>query len=106
RAGRKDREGVVRIPGFYDDVEPPPDEERAGWRSLPVDEDDLRAMMGVTALAGEEGYSAHERRGARPTLDVHGVMGGFTGPGLKTVIPARATANVCMRLVPRQDTEE
>jgi acetylornithine deacetylase/succinyl-diaminopimelate desuccinylase-like protein len=104
-AGLKDRDGVVRIPGFYDDIEPPTEAERASWAALPVADDALRTMMGVTALAGEPGYSSHERRGARPTLDVHGIVGGFTGPGQKTVIPARATAKVSMRLVPRQDPE-
>jgi acetylornithine deacetylase/succinyl-diaminopimelate desuccinylase-like protein len=102
-AGLKDREGVVRIPGFYDDVEPPTDQERADWRTLPITDDQLRAAMGVPELAGESGYSAQERRGARPTLDVHGIMGGFIGAGQKTVIPARATAKVSLRLVPRQD---
>jgi acetylornithine deacetylase/succinyl-diaminopimelate desuccinylase-like protein len=61
--------------------------------------------MGVTELAGEDAFSPLERRWGRPTLDVHGVMGGFTGPGSKTVIPARATAKVSMRLVPWQDPE-
>jgi acetylornithine deacetylase/succinyl-diaminopimelate desuccinylase-like protein len=102
-AGLKDREGVVQIPGFYDDVEAPTDEELRGWRALPVTEEQHRAAMGVTELAGESGYSPLERRWARPTLDVHGVIGGFTGAGSKTVIPARARAKVSMRLVPRQD---
>jgi len=102
-AGLKDRDGVVRIPGFYDDVEPPNDEELRGWQALPVTDEQHREAMGVTELAGEPGYSPLERRWARPTLDVHGVIGGFTGAGSKTVIPARAKAKVSMRLVPRQD---
>src|SRR5262245_21209817 len=102
-AGLKDREGVVRIPGFYDAVEAPTEQELADWRTLPGGDDGLRAAMGVDTLPGEPGYSTQERRWARPTLDVHGVMGGFTGPGQKTVIPARATAKVSTRLVPRQD---
>jgi acetylornithine deacetylase/succinyl-diaminopimelate desuccinylase-like protein len=102
-AGLKDREGVVRIPGFYDDVEPPSDEELRDWQSLPITAEDQRRAMGVTELAGEPGYSILERKWTRPTLDVHGVIGGFTGAGQKTVIPARATAKVSMRLVPRQD---
>ncbi len=105
-AGLKDREGVVQIPGFYDDVEPPAEAELADWRALPVSDDELRTALGVRALEGESGYSSLERRWARPTLDVHGVIGGFTGPGQKTVIPARATAKVSMRLVPRQDPEK
>jgi acetylornithine deacetylase/succinyl-diaminopimelate desuccinylase-like protein len=102
-AGLKDREGVVRVPGFYDDVVPPKDEELRDWGRLPVTDEDLLAAVGSTALAGEPGHSWLERRWARPTLDVHGVVGGFTGVGSKTVIPARATAKVSMRLVPRQD---
>jgi len=102
-AGLKDRDGVVQIPGFYDDVEPPTAAELRDWRSLPITEAQMREAMGVTELAGEPGYSVLERRWSRPTLDVHGVMGGFTGAGSKTVIPARARAKVSMRLVPRQD---
>jgi acetylornithine deacetylase/succinyl-diaminopimelate desuccinylase-like protein len=104
-AGLKDRDGLVRIPGFYDDVEPPAAEELRDWQQLPITEDGLRRTMGVTELAGESGYSLMERKWTRPTLDVHGVIGGFTGAGGKTVIPARATAKVSMRLVPRQDPD-
>jgi len=104
-AGLKDRDGLVRIPGFYDDVEPPAAEELRDWRQLPITEDGQRRAMGVTELAGESGYSLPERKWTRPTLDVHGVIGGFTGAGAKTVIPARATAKVSMRLVPRQDPD-
>ncbi len=102
-AGLKDRDGVVRIPGFYDDVQPPTAEEQRDWESLPISEEEQREAMGVTELDGEAGYSVVERKWTRPTLDVHGVIGGFTGAGSKTVIPARATAKVSMRLVPRQD---
>src|SRR5215467_5907559 len=104
-AGLKDRDGLVRIPGFYDDVEPPTAEELRDWQQLPITEDGLRRTMAVTELAGESGYSLMERKWTRPTLDVHGVIGGFTGAGAKTVIPARATAKVSMRLVPRQDPD-
>jgi acetylornithine deacetylase/succinyl-diaminopimelate desuccinylase-like protein len=102
-AGLKDRDGHVTIPGFYDGVEPPTPEELRDWQNLPITEEQLRIAMGVPELAGEPGYSVLERRWARPTLDVHGVVGGFTGAGSKTVIPARAKAKVSMRLVPRQD---
>ncbi|HSR25130.1 MAG TPA: M20/M25/M40 family metallo-hydrolase, partial [Candidatus Eisenbacteria bacterium] len=95
--------GHVTIPGFYDDVEPPTPEELRAWQRLPITEEQQRAAMGVTELDGEPGYSVLERRWARPTLDVHGVIGGFTGAGAKTVIPARAKAKVSMRLVSRQD---
>jgi acetylornithine deacetylase/succinyl-diaminopimelate desuccinylase-like protein len=101
-AGLKDREGRVRIPGFYDDVRAPAPEELEAWRGLPVGDDELRAAVG-TELVGEPGFSSSERRWARPTLDVHGIVGGFTGQGAKTVIPARCRAKVSMRLVPDQD---
>jgi acetylornithine deacetylase/succinyl-diaminopimelate desuccinylase-like protein len=102
-AGLKDRDGVVRIPGFYDDVEPPSAEELEDWKALPISAEQQCTAMGVAELAGEAGYSVLERKWARPTLDVHGVVGGFTGAGSKTVIPARARAKVSTRLVPRQD---
>ena len=102
-AGLKDREGRIQIPGLYDDVRPPAPEELRDWAALPVTDAELRDLMGVTELAGEPGYTALERRWARPTLDVHGVIGGFTGAGSKTVIPARAKAKVSLRLVPEQD---
>jgi acetylornithine deacetylase/succinyl-diaminopimelate desuccinylase-like protein len=102
-AGLKDREGVVQIPDFYDDVEAPTAEELAAWKDLPFGDDELRSAIGVSELTGEAAYTTLERRWARPTLDVHGVMGGFVGAGPKTVIPARATAKVSMRLVPRQE---
>ena len=102
-AGLKDRNGVVQIPGFYDDVEPPTAEELQAWETLPITAEQQRAAMGVTELAGESGFSVLERKWARPTLDVHGVIGGFTGAGSKTVIPARARAKVSTRLVPHQD---
>jgi acetylornithine deacetylase/succinyl-diaminopimelate desuccinylase-like protein len=102
-AGLRDRDGVVRIPGFYDAVEPPDPDELQSWGNLPITAERQREEMGVAELAGEPGYSVLERTWARPTLDVHGIVGGFTGAGQKTVIPARAVAKVSMRLVPRQD---
>ncbi|HEX4580756.1 MAG TPA: dipeptidase, partial [Acidobacteriaceae bacterium] len=100
-AGLKDREGKILIPGFYDDVEVPSAEEKAAWKRLPFDEEHYRATeVGSPVLTGEAGYSVLERTWARPTLDVHGMPGGFTGAGAKTVIPARAVAKVSMRLVP------
>jgi acetylornithine deacetylase/succinyl-diaminopimelate desuccinylase-like protein len=100
-AGLKDRDGKILIPGFYDDVEVPSAEEKAAWKQLPFDEEHYREKeVGSPVLTGEAGYSVLERTWARPTLDVHGMPGGFTGAGAKTVIPARATAKVSMRLVP------
>ena len=101
----KGRDGVVRIPGFYDDVVGLSDSDRAALAALPLDEAALRARIGVTALAGERGYSPVERLGARPTLDINGIWGGFTGEGSKTIIPAHAHAKVSCRLVPHQDPE-
>ena len=97
----KDEHGHILIPGFYDDIIPPSPEELAAWRSLPFDEEHYRITeVGSRQLVGEAGYSVLERTWARPTLDVHGIPGGFTGAGAKTVIPAKAVAKVSMRLVP------
>ncbi len=104
-AALKDPEGRVQVPGFYDDVVPPTPEELEGWKRLPIDDRGLQEAMGVHALEGEPGYTAVERKWARPTLDVHGISGGFQGEGQKTVIPARARAKISMRLVPDQDPE-
>ena len=100
-AGLKDENGHILIPGFYDDIIPPSSEELAAWQSLPFDEEQYRIHeVGARQLVGEAGYSVLERTWARPTLDVHGIPGGFTGAGAKTVIPAKALAKVSMRLVP------
>ena len=100
----KDADGQVLIPGFYDDVEAPSAKEKASWADLPFDETAyLRDEVGSTALTGEPEFSVFERIGARPTFEVHGMPGGFTGPGAKTVIPATASAKVSVRLVPNQD---
>jgi acetylornithine deacetylase/succinyl-diaminopimelate desuccinylase-like protein len=97
----KDENEHILIPSFYDDIIPPSPEELAAWKSLPFDEEHYRKTeVGSKALVGEKGYSVMERTWARPTLDVHGIPGGFTGAGAKTVIPAKATAKVSMRLVP------
>jgi acetylornithine deacetylase/succinyl-diaminopimelate desuccinylase-like protein len=97
----KDENGRILIRHFYDDVQAPGEEELATWRSLPFDEEEYRKTeVGSRELTGEPGYSVLERTWARPTLDVHGMPGGFTGAGAKTVIPARAQAKVSMRLVP------
>jgi acetylornithine deacetylase/succinyl-diaminopimelate desuccinylase-like protein len=97
----KDEDGHILIPGFYDGIIPPSPEELAAWRSLPFDEEQYRiSEVGSRQLVGEAGYSVLERTWARPTVDVHGIPGGFTGAGAKTVIPAKAVAKVSMRLVP------
>ena len=101
-AGLKDRRGRVTVPRFYTPVRPPSPLEREAWAQLPYRDADYFAEIGLEAAPGEEGYGILERRWSRPTLEVHGIAGGFTGPGPKTVIPARATAKVSMRLVPDQ----
>lgn len=103
----KDESGKILIPGFYDRVQKPGGDELKAWKSLPFNEEEYRKTeVGSKALTGESGYSVLERTWARPTLEVHGVPGGFTGAGAKTVIPARASAKVSMRLVPDQRPDE
>jgi len=103
----KDEDGNILIPGFFDDVVAPSAEELAAWRRLPFDEEEYRKNeVGSTRLIGEPGYSVLERTWARPSLDVHGMPGGFIGAGAKTVIPAKATAKISMRLVPNQTPEK
>jgi acetylornithine deacetylase/succinyl-diaminopimelate desuccinylase-like protein len=99
----KDESGRVLVPGFYDDVKGLTERERAALSSLPFAEEDLRAEVGAPALGGEEGFGSLERIWARPTLDVNGLLSGYTGEGAKTVLPARAMAKVSMRLVPDQE---
>ena len=99
--GLKDKNGHILIPGIYDDIIPPSPEELKAWKSLPFDEEHYRKTeIGSPSLVGEPGYSVMERTWARPTLEVHGMPGGFTAAGAKTVIPAKAQAKVSMRLVP------
>jgi acetylornithine deacetylase/succinyl-diaminopimelate desuccinylase-like protein len=100
----KDRNGHITIPGFYDAVRSPSAEELAAWKVADKRyADTMLRLSGARALEGEPGYLALERTGSRPTLDVNGIVGGFIGAGKKTVIPARASAKVSMRLVPDQD---
>jgi acetylornithine deacetylase/succinyl-diaminopimelate desuccinylase-like protein len=100
----KDRNGHVTIPGFYDAVQDPTPEELAAWKKKEARYVEfVKRLTGARALEGEPGFLALERAGSRPTLDANGIIGGFTGQGKKTVIPARASAKVSMRLVPNQD---
>jgi len=96
----------IRIPGFYDRVQALDDEEHTLLAQIPLGDQVIQHLTGVRAAAGEAGYTSVERASTRPTLDIHGVPGGFTAPGKKTVIPARAAAKVSMRLVPNQDPQE
>ncbi|HPQ17416.1 MAG TPA: M20/M25/M40 family metallo-hydrolase, partial [Bryobacteraceae bacterium] len=103
----KNREGHIMIPGFYDRVQPPSEKEKEAWSRLPFDVEEYRKKeIGSRDLTGESGYTVFERTWARPTLEVHGIRGGFTGEGAKTVIPARAVAKISMRLVADQRPEE
>jgi acetylornithine deacetylase/succinyl-diaminopimelate desuccinylase-like protein len=99
----KGPDGRIRVPGFYDDVVLLSERDREAFAALPFDEAAWMAEIGVGALAGEVDYTTLERRSARPTLDVNGIWGGFTGEGPKTIIPAHAHAKVSCRLVANQD---
>ncbi len=103
----KDETGKILIPGFYDRVATPTADELKAWKSLPFDEELYRQTeVGSIALTGEPGFSVLERTWSRPTLEVHGMPGGYIGAGAKTVIPARASAKISMRLVPDQTPAE
>lgn len=103
----KNANGVIQVPGIYDDVLPPAPAEKKSWKRLPFSEQDfLQREVGSDALTGERKYSVLERIWARPTFEVHGIAGGFTAAGAKTVIPSKATAKVSFRLVPNQDPDK
>jgi acetylornithine deacetylase/succinyl-diaminopimelate desuccinylase-like protein len=106
-AALKDADGRILIPGFYDKVAAPSVDELKAWKSLPFDEEHFRTSeVGSRQLTGEPDFSVLERKWARPTMDVHGMPGGFTGAGAKTVIPAKATAKISFRLVPDMTSQE
>lgn len=99
----KDEQGHILIPGFYDDVRELDEEERAMLNQLPLDKEEWLTGTGAPAIWGEPEYTLIERLGARPTLDLHGIIGGYTGEGGKTIIPSTVHAKISMRLVPDQD---
>jgi acetylornithine deacetylase/succinyl-diaminopimelate desuccinylase-like protein len=106
-AKAKDANGTIQIPGIYHDVEEPAAAELDSWKRLPFDEKEfLDKEVGSSTLTGEPHRSILERVWSRPTFEVHGIAGGFTAAGAKTVIPATATAKVSFRLVPRQDPDK
>jgi acetylornithine deacetylase/succinyl-diaminopimelate desuccinylase-like protein len=105
-AGLKDSDGRVTIPGFYDDVAVPSAAERAKMAERPFDREEYMRSVGVTALAAEKGFTTLESVGIRPTLDVNGIWGGYTGEGAKTILPSKASAKISMRLVPYQEAEK
>ena len=98
-----DRDGRVTIPGFYDGVRTLTDAERKAWAELPFSDATSRKDSGIAGEMGEAGFTTLERRWARPTCDINGLTSGYQGPGAKTIIPAKASAKVSMRLVPNQD---
>ena len=102
----KDEDGVIQIPGFYDDVKTLSDEDRDAYKKLPFDEEAYKKDLGLDAVHGEKGYSTLERASARPTLDVNGLWSGYQGEGAKTVLPSKAGAKISMRLVPNQDPKK
>lgn len=102
----KNENGVIQIPGFYDDVDPMTPEMREAYKALPHDDDAYKKELALKTLHGEKGYSTLERASARPTLDVNGLWSGYQGEGAKTVLPAKAGAKVSMRLVPDQDPDK
>jgi acetylornithine deacetylase/succinyl-diaminopimelate desuccinylase-like protein len=105
-AGMHDRNGTITLPGFYDRVKPLEQDERTELSRLPKNEAWYLENTGVAALWGESEYSPDERVGARPTLEVNGLLSGYTGEGGKTVLPAYAMAKISSRLVPDQDPDE
>ncbi|GAB5410239.1 MAG: dipeptidase [Balneolaceae bacterium] len=102
----KDEDGVIQIPGFYDKVIPLTEEERIAAAALPFDEKAYKESLDIEEVHGEKAYTTLERASARPTLDVNGIVGGYTGEGAKTVLPSKVHAKVSMRLVPDQHPKE
>jgi acetylornithine deacetylase/succinyl-diaminopimelate desuccinylase-like protein len=102
----KDKNNRVTIPGFYDDVKECSSEERSDMAKRPFNRDQFMKSVGVKQLTGESEYTDLERIGIRPTLDVNGIWGGYTGEGAKTILPSKAYAKISMRLVPYQNSEK
>jgi acetylornithine deacetylase/succinyl-diaminopimelate desuccinylase-like protein len=105
-ANMKDDNGRIVIPGFYDDVETASEEERRLLNQVPLSDNQLMDSIAIGELFGEEGYTTIERLGIRPSLDINGIWGGYTGEGAKTILPAKASAKISMRLVPHQDPDK
>ncbi|MFN5423106.1 MAG: dipeptidase [bacterium] len=101
-----DENNNITIPGFYNDVIESSKEERALMSKAPFNEEEYKKDLGINATFGEKGYSTNERTGIRPTLEVNGIWGGYTGEGAKTVLPSKATAKISARLVPNQSSEK
>jgi len=103
-ASLHDENGKVNIPGFYDAVVNPTEEEREALNKAPFNLEHYKKDLDIADVKGEKGYTTIERTGIRPTLDVNGIWGGYTGEGAKTVLPSKASAKISMRLVPNQDS--
>lgn len=105
-ASLHDENNHITIPGFYDDVLEATEEERKLMALAPFDEEEYKNDLGIKALWGEKGYTTNERTGIRPTLELHGIWGGYTGEGAKTVLPSKAYAKISARLVPNQKSDK
>jgi acetylornithine deacetylase/succinyl-diaminopimelate desuccinylase-like protein len=105
-ASLHDQNGKVTIPGFYDKVEELSAKEREAINKAPFDLNEYKKDLNISEIKGENGFSTVERTGIRPTLDVNGIWGGYTGEGAKTVLPSKASAKISMRLVPNQTSKE
>ena len=105
-ASLRDENKMITIPGFYDDVEVLSAAEREAMAEAPWNDEDYKASIGLSDIEGETGYTSMERSSIRPTLDVNGIWGGYTGEGAKTVIASKAYAKISMRLVPNQDPDK
>ncbi len=105
-ASLQDEDKHIIIPGFYDDVATVHLEERAAMAQAPFDIEEYKKHLNINDVAGESGYTTLERTSIRPTLDVNGIWGGYTGEGAKTVLPSKAYAKISMRLVPHQNDEK
>ena len=101
-----DENNHITIPGFYDDVVEATKEERELMARAPYNEEEYKKELGVKELWGEKGYTTNERTGIRPTIEVNGIWGGYTGEGAKTVLPSKATAKISARLVPNQSSRK
>ena len=105
-ASLKDKNNHISIPGFYDDVIELSQEERIELNKTPFDLNEYKKDLGINEILGEAGYSTLERTGIRPTVELNGIWGGYTGEGSKTVLPSKANAKISMRLVPNQGTDK
>jgi acetylornithine deacetylase/succinyl-diaminopimelate desuccinylase-like protein len=105
-ASLHDENNHISIPGFYDDVVQVTEAERKMMAAAPFDEKEYKDDLGIKELWGEKGFTTHERTGIRPTLELNGIWGGYTGEGAKTVLPSKAFAKISARLVPDQDSQK